>query len=263
MWAIVLAHMKAVLLHNLSQKDKALNNNLSKKFFGGGTAHRVIRCGLLAVVTVAASGIASAQDRDQDQDKKDEMTFSPRQNPAISTPLPLPQGNSEFLATHGVGTQGYVCLPSGSGASWTVNNPRPEATLFTNVFGAAFQVITHFLSPVQNPNDVGPKPPRFGDATWQSSFDSSKVWAQKTNFITAGTDESCPNGGAIDCLLLQTIGSEEGPTGGKTLIKTTFIERLNTKGGSAPATGCSTLADVGKQTLVPYSADYHFFRADQ
>ena len=24
----------------------------------------------------------------------------------------------------------------------------------------------------------------------------------------------------------------------------------------------STLADVGKQTLVPYSADYHFFRAD-
>ena len=238
-----------------------MNNNFSKNSCSGETTHRMIRCGLLAAITVAASGIASAQDRDQD--KKDEMTFSLPQNTSISTTLTPQQGNSEFLATRGVGTQGYVCLPSGSGASWIVNNARPEATLFTNLFGAAFQVITHFLSPVQNPNDIGPKPPRFGDVTWQSSFDSSKVWAQKTNFITAGTDESCPNAGAIDCLLLQTIGSEQGATGGRTLTKTTFIQRLNTKGGSAPATGCSTLADVGKQTLVPYSADYHFSRADQ
>ena len=238
-----------------------MSNNSSKKFRSPGTAHRMIRCGLLAAITVAASGIASAQHGDQD--KKDEMTFSLPQNTTTSTTLTPQQGNSEFLATHAVGTQGYVCLPSGSGASWTVNNARPEATLFTNLFGAAFQIITHFLSPVQNPNDIGPKPSRFGDATWQSSFDSSKVWAQKMNFITAGADESCPNAGAIDCLLLQTIGSEQGPTGGRTLTNTTFIQRLNTKGGSAPATGCSTLADVGKQTLVPYSADYHFFRADQ
>ena len=110
-----------------------MNNNCSKKLCTRRTAHRIVRCGLLAAVTVAASGIASAQDRDQD--KKDDMTFSPRQN--TTTPLPLPQGNSEYLATRGVGTQGYVCLPSGSGASWTVANARPEATLFTNVFGAA------------------------------------------------------------------------------------------------------------------------------
>ncbi len=237
-----------------------MNNNLSKKFWRDGISSRVLRYGLLAAVAIAGSGIASAQDRDQE--KRDDLTSGLRQTTNTTAPLPLPQGNSEYLATRGVGTQGYVCLPSGSGASWTVNNARPEATLFTNVFGVAFQVITHFLSPVQNPNDVGPKPPRFGDATWQSSFDSSKVWAQKTNAITAGTDDSCPNNGAIDCLLLQTIGSEQGPTGGRTLMQTTFIERLNTKGGSAPATGCSTAADVGKQTLVPYSADYHFFRAD-
>jgi hypothetical protein len=238
-----------------------VNNNCSKQFCSGGTAHRIIHNGLLAALVMGASGIASAQDITQD--KKDELTFSllpTRTTPGAITP---PQGNSEFLASHGVGTQGYVCLPSGSGASWTVNGARPEATLFTNVFGDAFQIITHFLSPVENPNDVGPKPPRFGDATWQSSFDSSKVWAQKTNFIPAGSDASCPNTGAIDCLLLQTIGSKQGPTGGGILTKTTFIQRLNTNGGSAPASGCSTLADVGKQTLVPYSADYHFFRADQ
>lgn len=184
--------------------------------------------------------------------------------PATPTLITPPVGNSAFLSGHGVGTQGYVCLPTSKGAStasWTVNNARPEATLFLSFFGHDFQIITHFLSPVENPNDVGPKPPRFGDVTWQSSLDSSKVWAQKTNFVSAGTDASCPNDGAIDCLLLQTIGSAEGPTHGRTLTGTTFIQRLNTKGGSAPADGCSDSNDVGKQTLVPYSADYFFFHA--
>ena len=46
------------------------------------------------------------------------------------------------------------------------------------------------------------------------------------------------------------------------MIKTTFVQRLNTKGGSAPADGCLVSSDVGKQALVPYTADYYFFRAD-
>jgi len=234
-----------------------MNNNCSNKFWSGGTAHRIICGGLLAALTVAASGIASAQD------KKDEIAYRQLPSPATPEAITPPEGNSAFLLGHAVGTQGYVCLPAGAGASWTVNNARPEATLFTNVFGAAFQIITHFLSPVENPNDVGPKPPRFGDATWQSSLDSSKVWAQKKSAISAGSDASCPNAGAIDCLLLQTIGSEPGPAGGKSLTQTTFIQRLNTNGGSAPAAGCSVFAEVGKQALVPYSADYFFFHADQ
>ena len=213
------------------------------------------------VVAIAVSGIAAGQDAAED--KKGAITWNRLSTPITPINITPAEGNSAFLEGRGVGTQGYVCLPSGSGASWTVNNARPEATLFANLFGAAFQIITHFLSPVENPNDVGPKPPRFGDVTWQSSLDSSRVWAQKTNFITAGTDASCPNVGAIDCLLLQTIGSDDGPTGGKLLAKTTFIQRLNTKGGSAPALGCSALSDVGKQILVPYSADYFFFRADR
>ena len=237
-----------------------MNISHSMKLRSGGAAHRISPRGVLAALALVACGITSAQDLPQDKQEEGAFSLLAKQ----TTPDAItPQGNSEFLAGHAVGTQGYVCLPAGTGASWTVSNARPEATLFTNVFGEAFQIITHFLSPVENPNDVGPKPPRFGDATWQSSFDSSRVWAQKTNFIPAGSDPSCPNAGAIDCLLLQTIGSAQGPTGGKILTKTTFIQRLNTKGGSAPVTGCSALADVGKQALVPYSADYHFFRADQ
>jgi hypothetical protein len=185
--------------------------------------------------------------------------------PSIITP---PAGNSAFLVGHAVGTQGYICLPTSAGAStasWTVKAARPEATLFQSIFGQNFQIITHFLSPNENPNDAATKPLPFGSATWQSSFDSSKVWAQvlHSNAIPAGSDPSCPNAGSIACLLLESVGSQQGPTGGNILSKTTFIQRLNTKGGSAPADGCSTSADVGNQTLVPYTADYFFFRKDK
>jgi len=74
--------------------------------------------------------------------------------------------------------------------------------------------------------------------------------------------KACPNVGSIDCRLRATDGSKDGPTGGTLLSKTTFVQRLNTKGGSAPADGCSVSTDVGKQVLVPYTADYYFSRAD-
>jgi len=193
--------------------------------------------------------------------------------PALITP---PAGNSAFLLGHAlVGTQGYVCLPKGSGASWTVKPARPEATLFTTVFGRDFQIITHFLSPDTNPNEAAPNPLPFGSATWQSSFDSSKVWAQvplsnsttppSPASIPAGSDPSCPNTGSIACLLLQSIGSLQGPTGGKFLTQTAFVQRLNTNGGSAPddADGCGSVANVGNQRLVPYTADYYFFHKDE
>jgi hypothetical protein len=182
--------------------------------------------------------------------------------PALITP---PDGHSLFLIAPAVGTQGYICLPTSAGAataSWTVKSSRPEATLFQRVYGQDYQIATHFLSPDANPNDAAPNPLPFGNATWQSSFDTSRVWAQvlHSNSIPAGSDPSCPNAGSIPCLMLQAIGSQPGPTGGTMLSRTTFIQRLNTRGGVAPAGGCSTSADIGGQTLVPYTADYYFYR---
>jgi Protein of unknown function (DUF3455) len=188
---------------------------------------------------------------------------------SISTPttpssITPEAGNKAFLLGRAAGTQGYVCLPTNAGAaSWTVNSARPEATLFTSFFGKDVEIITHFLSPNTNPNEFAPTPLAFGNATWQSSLDSSKVWAQAIQSIAAGSDASCPNTGSIACLLLQVIGSEKGPAGGKGMTPTTFIQRLNTKGGSAAADGCLVAGDVGKQTLVPYTADYYFFRKDK
>ncbi|HZO54247.1 MAG TPA: DUF3455 domain-containing protein [Bryobacteraceae bacterium] len=188
--------------------------------------------------------------------------------PATDPRITPSSEHTAFLVGRAEGTQGYTCLPTTPGAStasWTVKGARPEATLFSAI-GLDFQIITHFLSPNTNPNDDVPRPLPFGNATWQSSFDSSKVWAQVPILngtpaaIPAGSDASCPNTGSIACLLLEAVGTQEGPTGGRALANTTFIQRLNTNGGSAPTAGCFTSADVGNQALVPYTADYVFFR---
>ena len=188
--------------------------------------------------------------------------ITPPRTPPVITP---PAGNSAFLVGHAVGTQGYVCLPTNTGASWTVNASRPEAALFARRPSRKNSLqIFHFLSPNTNPNEHAPNPLPFGSPTWQSSLDASVVWAKAlTPPVASGSNASCPNAGAIPCLLLQAIGSKPGPGGGTLMTQTSFIQRLNTNGGSAPATGCSASTDVGKQILVPYTADYYFFRKDK
>ena len=77
-------------------------------------------------------------------------TSSPQAaNPGDITPPPLPAGmapvpagNKLFLGTHGVGTQNYVCRPSGAGVAYVLFTP--QATLFSEDGG---QVITHYFSP--------------------------------------------------------------------------------------------------------------------
>jgi hypothetical protein len=173
---------------------------------------------------------------------------TPPPTPPAITP---PSGNTAFLLGNAVGTQGYVCLPSGNTGSWTVNSSRPQATLFTTIFGTfQQQILTHFLSPVPAGTSNNP--------TWQSSFDSSAIWGNKLSSILAGSDPSCPNSGAIPCLLLQVVASQNGPSYPfGVLTNTTYVQRLNTNGGSAPTTSCM----VGSQLLVPYTADYYFYSA--
>jgi hypothetical protein len=178
--------------------------------------------------------------------------------PPLPTDITPLAGNVAFLVGHAVGSQGYTCLPTSTGGtSWTVNPARPEATLFTNIFGKPLEIITHFASINEGPKP-GVVPPLSGNATWQSSFDSSRVWAKATGTVIAGTDlESCPNGGSIPCLRLESVGNQKGPAGGRLLADTTVVLRLNTNGGAAPTSACS----VGQTQLQPYTADYYFFHA--
>lgn len=167
--------------------------------------------------------------------------------PPVPSNLQVPAGNKAFLDGHAVGTQNYICLPSGPGFAWILFGP--QATLFN---ADDEQVITHFLSP--NPDESG-TPPR---ATWQHSRDTSTVWAVA---IQSSSDPAFVEPGAIPWLLLWVVGAQDGPTDGDKLSETTFIQRLNTVGGIAPSTGCTLSTDVGKRAFVPYEADYFFYRA--
>ena len=179
--------------------------------------------------------------------------------PPVPDTIAVPAGNSAYLVGHAFGSQGYTCLPTSTGSAAWNPTARPEATLFTDLFGQQFQIITHFQSINANPK-ANVTVPLSGNATWQSSLDSSRVWMVKMNGIDAGSDAaSCPNSGSIQCLLLQSVGNAKGSTGGNLLAKTTFIQRLNTNGGAVPTSACT----VGQTQLVPYTADYLFYRASE
>ena len=155
-----------------------------------------------------------------------------------------PAGHVAFLQSFAVGTQNYMCLLTDAGPAWTFLGP--QATLFNRLGG---QIMTHFVSP--NPHEGGA-----ARATWQTSFDTSAVWASA---IVSSSDPIFVDPNAIPWLLLQVVGRQAGPTAGHSLARTTYVQRLNTSGGLAPATGCSASTDLGSRTFVNYRARYVFY----
>ncbi len=164
--------------------------------------------------------------------------------PPVPESIQVPAGYRPFFRGHAVGTQGYVCVAVGSGYRWAPFGP--QATLFDE---EGEQVLTHFLSPT--PYSLLPNP------TWQHSRDSSIVWGQ---VIGSSSDLNFVAPGAIPWLLLEAAVVGNGPTGGDKLLVTRFIQRVNTVDGQAPSTGCAGPQDVTQRALVPYEADYFFYK---
>ena len=71
---------------------------------------------------------------------------------------------------------------------------------------------------------------------------------------TAKARADAPNADAIPWLLL--AARPDGAKGSFSAI--TSIQRVNTVGGKAPASGCSR-SNYGATARVAYSADYHFY----
>ena len=131
-----------------------------------------------------------------------------------------------FLVTHADGVQKYTCQANGT---WLFTDP--VATLYA-ANPAGKPIGTHFLNFAT------------GRPVWQLDNGSS-VEAARTQSIAGGT-------GNIPWLLLQAVANERGRLG-----KITWVQRLNTSGGVAPAGACTP----GATTAVHYTADYFFWKA--
>jgi Protein of unknown function (DUF3455) len=130
-----------------------------------------------------------------------------------------------YLVLHAIGVQKYTCQAN---ATWLFTDP--EATLYKTT-GASKPVGTHFLNFSS------------GRPVWQWRGGSS---------VEAARTQTAPGGaGNIAWLLLQAVATSPGR-----LAQTTWIQRLNTTGGVAPAGTCTP----GATTAVPYTADYFFWR---
>ena len=221
------------------------------RLFRSLRAHTRVLFALLALLVAASATVVSLA-----QPARAESITPP---PLPDGLAPVPAGNKLFLGTHGVGTQNYVCRPSGAGVAYVLFTP--QATLFGEDGG---QVITHYFSPNLDPDPREPNtdPKVVADGairvTWQHR-DTSTVWAKLHQSGPDGNGAVTVDEKAVAWLLLDVVGSQNGPTGGDKLTNTTFVQRLNTTGGLAPKTGCSSLTDVGNQAFVPYTADYFFY----
>jgi hypothetical protein len=84
-------------------------------------------------------------------------------------------------------------------------------------------------------------------------------WESSDGSTIAGTLKDridAPQAGAIPWLLL--LAKSVGPEG--SFSNVTSVQRVNTVGGVAPKTGCSS-ASVGQVARMPYTADYYFLAA--
>ena len=89
----------------------------------------------------------------------------------------------------------------------------------------------------------------YAGPTWES-IDASKV----VGVVKAKADSANKN--AVPILLLQAKSTE----GTGAFGNVTYVQRLNTAGGAAPATGCDA-EHKGQDMPVAYTADYYFYEA--
>jgi len=150
--------------------------------------------------------------------------------PPVSVPaaLQVPGAPAPAHLLHGSGVQIYACRPSPQNAAqfvWTLEAPAADLA-----DRAGKDVGRHYEGP-----------------TWEAN-DGSKVVGELV------ARDPGPTPSAIPWLLLRA----KSVSGKGIFAKVQYIQRLNTVGGLAPATGCDS-AHATQRVRVAYSADYYFY----
>lgn len=139
-------------------------------------------------------------------------------------------------------------------------NPSPDVTLETVLPASGVQSYVCTIEKPGEAPDWAPKGPHatlgegnnlmgihFGGPSWQA-MDGSLVKGSKLSSASA------PDKSAIVWLLLSGTPSGEGVFG-----KITHIQRMDTVGGRPPQGGCDQ-SHLDSRVLVPYRANYYFYR---
>ena len=159
------------------------------------------------------------------------LAYAGPDGPDVPEAIAVEEGHKVFLVGHAVGVQIYACNPTSTGGfAWAPVAPRAD------LFDAKGKLVaTHF-----------------GGPTWQA-LDGSSVVGQRVDGVNVDPT-------AIDWLLLAARSTASGADGDR-FTATTFIQRTATTGGRAPAASTCTSATVGTTAEIPYTADYHFWKA--
>jgi len=136
-----------------------------------------------------------------------------------------PVAEQLLLRVHAKGDQVYTCKADGAQFTWTLK--APDAQLFDK--------------------DGKPFGKHFAGPSWEAT-DGSRVTGK------AVANAPSPDADSIPWLLVNIVSHE----GSGVLSRATSIQRLNTKGGKAPASGCDA-SHTAQEVRVPYSADYLFY----
>ncbi len=137
-----------------------------------------------------------------------------------------PPANEKLLfKVHAKGDQVYTCKGDSAQITWTLK--APDAQLFDQ--------------------DGKPFGKHFAGPSWEAS-DGSRVTGK------AVANAPSPDADSIPWLLVNIVSHD----GSGVLSSATTIQRLNTKGGKAPASGCD-VSHTGQEVRVSYTADYLFY----
>ena len=139
--------------------------------------------------------------------------------------LRAPADQKLLLSARGVGDQIYTCQNGNGSYSWVLK--APDAQLLSE----DHQVVGH----------------HFAGPTWE--------WKDKSAIVGKVEAKSAsPDPGSVSWLRLSVLVHQ----GDGAMTQVSTVQRLNTKGGAAPASGCDA-AHSGTELRVPYQADYLFF----